>query len=408
MPVFWMPQGPTAPGTLNWSFSGDGKNTIAMGTVEDYGHSVAIQPDGKIIIAGNVGPNSSFTTDFGVARFNADGSIDTTFGTGGKVVIDFSNQDNVKGVGVQSDGKIVVAGQANWASGSWNGWFVTARFNSNGTLDTTYGSSGKFIHAFNTSNDGVSHAVMAPDDKMLLVGSNRAAGCLDNGTLMRITTSGTLDTTFSGDGIEHFCVGGGGGGPHAVDIHTDGSIFLAAREWQGGSDNDAIVMKYTSSGSPDTTFGSSGRVFYSVNTDSWHPYDILVQSDGKVLMSGINYTTSQYWILRYTSAGVLDTTFDGDGILLGTSFPATRMLQQSDGKILLVAGNGNFWLQRRNTDWSLDSTFGTGGNATADFYGSNDVGTCMLLDSSNTLIVGGHAYVDATAGYDFAVAKFNR
>src|SRR3954449_3433517 len=189
-------------GALDTSFGGTGLVTQDFGFGDDTGYAVTVQSDGRILVAGTVrGSNGS--TDFGVARFNTDGTLDTSFGTGGRLTTDFATSgtsvDEARAITVDSaTGRIYVAGYTNRGSGND---FAVARYNANGSLDTTYGTSGKVVTNFSTNDQAMAMALQS--DGKLIVGG-MAVGDF---ALARYTTGGVLDTTFAVSGFAHNAIG---------------------------------------------------------------------------------------------------------------------------------------------------------------------------------------------------------
>jgi len=204
----------------------------------DYGFSVALQPDGKIVVAGYAGG------DFALARYNSDGALDTSFGSGGKVTTDFGGSYHPDGfsVALQPDGKIVVAGYAG-------GDFALARYNSDGALDTSFGSGGKVTTDFGGSDAGYSVALQ-PDGKIVVAGY---AG-LDF-ALARYNSDGALDTSFGTGGKVTTDFSGGRDVGYSVALQPDGKIVVA-----GYAGVDFALARYNSDGALDTSFGSGGKV----------------------------------------------------------------------------------------------------------------------------------------------------
>jgi uncharacterized delta-60 repeat protein len=180
-----------AEGDLDTTFDSDGKVTTAIGASDNEAYSVAIQSDGKIVAAGSSKNGSNY--DFALARYNTDGTLDTNFGTGGKVITAIgSSTDVAESVAIQSDGKIVAAGFSNNGS---NNDFALVRYNTNGTLDTTFDSDGKVTTAIGSANDAAYSVAIQSDGKIV------AAGFSNNGSnndfaLVRYNTNGSLDTSF--------------------------------------------------------------------------------------------------------------------------------------------------------------------------------------------------------------------
>ena len=225
-------------GTLDTNFSDDGKATTNFGS----GHCVVMQGDGKILVAGSESNDSG--NDFALARYNSDGSLDTTFSGDGKVTTDFGEgDDHGYSVVMQPDGKIIVAG----FDFNYSGDFVLARYNADGTLDTTFSDDGKVVTDFGGDDYGFS-VVMQPDGKIIVAGLRSF-----DFAVARYNSDGTLDTTFSGDGKVTTDFGGYDGG-YSVVIQADGKIVVAGSSGFSNfiSSADFALARFNSDGSLDT------------------------------------------------------------------------------------------------------------------------------------------------------------
>jgi uncharacterized delta-60 repeat protein len=323
------------------------------------GNAVAVQADGKIVVAGAAMGTDVYCNDWGgclaLARYNTDGSLDTGFGTGGTVITEVGFEDGSEGFAVvlQPDSKIVVAGSAIW------GGFVLARYNSNGSLDTGFGWGGYVTTSFTTfteDNRGYGHAVaLQPDGKIVVAG------------------------------------------------YTNGSSYIA-------------LARYNSDGSLDTGFGDGGKVMSDFDKcNGVEGYAMALQSDGKVLVAGdcepINNNNEAFLLVRYNSDGSLDTGF-GNGGIVTTDFSWNEdeghaVMLQADGKIVVAGGmstypnNIDFELARYYSDGSLDAGFGKSGKVTTDFFGRDDYGYAVALQGDGKIVVAG------SSGGDFALARYN-
>ncbi|MGF1936166.1 MAG: DUF4347 domain-containing protein [Nostoc sp. ChiQUE02] len=312
-------------GSLDTSFNSDGKVTTDLGLLAvDIGYSLAIQADGKILVAGTNG------TDFALARYNSDGSLDTSFSSDGKVTTGFGlTIDIAHSTTVQADGKIIVAGTDGTD-------FALARYNSDGSLDTSFSSDGKVTTDLGllAVDIGYSTAVQA-DGKIIVAG-------VSNGdfALARYNSNGSLDTSFSTDGkvTTDF-------GLLAIDIvyslvvQADGKILVA-----GESNGDFALARYNSDGSLDTSFSTDGKVTTDFGLlPNEIAYSLVVQADGKILVAGVS--NNDFALVRYNSDGSIDTTFDNDGKVstdlgLLTLDIAYGLVQQPDGKIIVAGTDG--------------------------------------------------------------------
>jgi uncharacterized delta-60 repeat protein len=277
-------------GSMDSSFSGDGKAFADFG-VATVTFAGKVQSDGKIVVAG---PAFLATKQFAVARFNADGSLDTSFGSGGKITTNF-------GIGlghepqallIQPDGKIVVAGLAS-------GQFLLARYNSNGTLDTSFDGDGKVVHNTGHTFGGISDIALQPDGKIV------AAGGGTIGLVARYNSDGSLDASFGASGVfQHPSLSSY---ITEVGLQSDGRIVLT-----GGPDWRA--SRLNTDGSLDTTFAGTGSVLVAPSAAA---FGLLVQPDDKIVMVGNDANPgssgpgTKFISARRNSDGTFDATWGG-------------------------------------------------------------------------------------------------
>jgi uncharacterized delta-60 repeat protein len=356
------------PGSLDPTFDGDGMVTTDFGSYE-VAKSVAIQTDGKIVAAGYYD-----STRFALVRYNTDGSLDTTFGSGGKVITQIGDHSVAHSVAVQTDGKIVAAGFSY--NGSY-GDFALARYNADGSLDTTFDGDGKVTTPIGASDDIAYSITIQTDGKIVAAGSSYNGQNRDF-ALVRYNPDGSLDTTFDGDGkvTTDF-------GPydeaHSVAIQSDGKLVAA-----GTGSHSIALARYTIDGSLDASFGSGGIVSTqvvgadagSLTLQSINGVEKIVTASGGCESS----SNCGFVLVRYNANGTLDTTFGGDGKITTDFGPfedkANAVAIQSDEKIVAAGimpyapySNGfgyynHFALARYNPDGSLDTSFDGDGKVT--------------------------------------------
>ena len=320
-------------GHLDPEFGGDGLVTTNFAKRQDAASAVAIQADGGIVVAGS----GSLTTRDGyvaLARYNADGTLDGSFGDGGLIRANpTTGDDYASDVTIQADGQIVVAGTIG------AGKFAVLRFDPDGTPDATF------------SGDGVVKTDIAPGyDYASAVaidagGNIVVAGTSGDGSFaaVRYTSDGTLDTTFDGDGVVTTDLTEGYDSANSVAIDADGNVLLAGEagfccEYTGSFG----LVRYETDGTPDPTFGGGdGIVITNFTRTDDSARDLAIQANGKIVAvgtEGFNGAHSRFALARYTSDGVLDPTF-GDGGRVVTAFSkgfdsASSVAIQSDGKIV--------------------------------------------------------------------------
>ncbi|SEC81922.1 DUF11 domain-containing protein [Streptomyces sp. TLI_105] len=303
-------------GSLDPTFGGDGVVTTDFGTNNDEGMALALQADGKIVAVGgstDIAGNGTWAT----ARYNADGSLDTGFGDGGRVLtdIDVDTIDIAYAVAVQPDGRIVAGGAS---FGEW----TLVRWNSSGTLDPGFGGDGIVITDFGpTCCHILSDLAVQPDGRIV------SAGHADGLALTRHNPDGSLDTGFDGDGR----VVSGTGAAEGVALQSDGKIVAAGKEG-----NAFLVTRFTTAGAPDPGFDGDGRLTTLFGPEDGGAYDVTVQPDGRIVAAG-DYGGDMA-LARYNTGGGLDTGFSGDGKVTtdfgGPHDRATQVALQSDGKIV--------------------------------------------------------------------------
>jgi len=355
-------------GTLDTSFGGGtGKLTTDFG-YEDAGLCTIIQSDGKILVIGESAINGGSYGKCIIARYNIDGSFDTSFDGDGKVITNFLDGLNVDGFYttdaiLQSDGKILIVG-GGYQSG--NSLVTLFRYNSNGSLDSSFGNNGMVItpsiSGLNSSD--FPYGVVQQADEKILVAVRSADNV--NITLILYNIDGTVDTSFNAasvevTGLKENDIDGG------LVLQVDGKILVS-----GSSHGNIVLLRYNSNGTLDNTFNGSGNVVTDLGGDDGVGA-ITLQTDGKILVSG--YSNNDLALLRYNTDGTPDTHFGNTGIALtnigsdslhGITFAGWGITVQSDGKIIVSGeSNGDFAVVRYNTDGTLDASFDGASDTTA-------------------------------------------
>lgn len=389
------------PGSLDDIFGTNGKVITDFGTFHDRGYSVAIQPDGKIVIAGE--SNNGSDRDFAIARYNTDGTLDDSFSAGGKVTTDFGmSEDYGKSVAIQEDGRIVVAG---YSSNGTDDDFALARYNTNGGLDSSFGGDGKVTTDFGTGHDDGNTVAIQSDGKIVVAGSSDI-----DLAIARYNTDGTLDNSFGLDGKVTTAFGTGSDRGRSVAIQPDGRIIVAG-DADNGSDIDLALARYNTDGTLDNNFGLDGKVITDFGAGHDYGRSVAIQPDGKILIAG--ESNFDFALARYNTDGTLDNTFGTDGKVttdFGSYYDAGNSVAiQPDGRIVVVGFmlNGpdrDFALARYNTDGTLDSNFGLGGKVTTALGTSDDYGYSVAIQPDGMIVMAG--FSGSTTGSDFAVARY--
>jgi len=416
------------PGDLDPAFGTGGLVTTQFGSGDSYGFAVALQADGKIVVAGRAYNGSDY--DLALARYNSDGSLDTSFSGDGEVTTDFGSGDDWgHAVAIQpADGKIVVAGTASY-NGS-NADFALARYNGDGSLDTSFSGDGKVTTDFGSGIDCIYAVEIQPADGKIVVVGDASNGSNFDFALARYNSDGSLDTSFSGDGKVTTDFGMGDDSGMAVAIQpADSKIVVAgyAYKFSGFHGNfDFALARYNGDGSLDTSFSGDGKVTTDfVNSVDEEGEAVVLQADGKIVVAGYSQDFSDspfdndFTLARYNSDGSLDTSFSGDGKVTtdfnGDNDSAYAVALQADGKIV-VAGQANnvsdfaydidFALALYNSDGSLDTSFSGDGKVTTDF-GDWDYGFAVALQPDDgKIIVAGYSGSPYANNGDFALARY--
>ena len=391
-------------GVLDTTFSQDGRVLTNFGGGDEWGRAVAIQPDGRLVIAGYTFTGSS--NDVVVARYHPDGSLDTSFSGDGKVSTDWNYKDDYAwAVALQSDGKILVAGYA-WDTDTN---FFLLRYNLDGSLDTTFDGDGKLVTNFLGSDEGRALVVQA-DGKILVAGHKYTSGSADF-ALARYNPDGSLDASFSADGMQTVDFSGGIDYGYAIALQGDGKILVAGAS--KGLNYNIALARCNADGSLDTTFDGDGKLTTDFSAGEDRADDLALQSDGKIIAAGYaTGVTRDFALARYNADGSLDTAFDGDGKLTtdfaGNPDLALAIELEAGGKIVAVGYNDNpanddFALARYNADGSLDSTFSGDGLLVTDLAGGDDSAYGLALLADGRLLAVGAGYLNKS---DFAAARY--
>jgi uncharacterized delta-60 repeat protein len=378
-----------ADGSLDASFGEGGRQTTEFGAFTGGASAVELQRDGKIVVAGGGG--------FAMARYEADGSLDVTFGEDGKQTTDFEDGPPfATDMALDGDGGIVVVGgQAR---------FSIARYGSDGILDPVFSEDGRQTAEFDGSDSAKAVAIQ-PDGTIVAVGTN-GFGCLAGG---RLAPDGSLLASFGDDpGQNADCDGLFRFGVGAV-VQPDGKIVaVGASSSQADGYSDFFVARYDPDGSLDPGFGDDGVQTTNFGVASIDvPLDVVLQPDGKIVVAGQTdpqdeTSRSAFALARYNVDGSLDVNF-GDGGKQVTQFEggsavAHGVALQQDGKIVAVGETGgDFAVVRYNPDGSPDGAFGSGGQQTTEFgdyteFGEYAIATDVALQADGRIVVVGAGY----------------
>lgn len=415
-----------ADGDLDLTFGDAGKVVTDFNNSNDWLSRIAVQPDGKIVAIGDTFPSRRGA----LARYNPDGTLDATFGNGGKVITVASVRESASGLLLLPDGKIMISGSIS-VPNDFDTSFVLLRFNSDGSVDPTFGNGGTVMTNINNDYDAAYALALQSDGKIVAAGKrgiqfNPTEQRKGNVALARYNPDGSLDTTFGNGGkvVNDF---GQGLESYAIDvtIQPDGRIIIA-----GESAYAFLVARYNSNGTLDTTFGNGGFREINFGDLSWdHARDVLLQPDGKIIVVGtaeIDTPYNSFAVARFNPDGSLDQSFGNGGkVVMLNEGDLDAGALQSDGKLIALGSDATFsangaldttfggggtsslQLLRFNTDGSLDTTFGSGGTVTTTFGGSVAEGRDLAIQVDGKILAGGITSSDPYFNNsDFALARY--
>ena len=398
------------PGELDFSFGTDGKvTTDIISAKNDVARASTLQSDGKILVAGET--NNSTVTVFSLVRYNLNGSLDSTFGAGGKVTTEIIDGFSyVTAVAVQSDGKIVVAGYVE--NGRSYDDFALIRYESNGSLDISFGSNGKVITDIGNGNDQIQGMILQPNGKILVSGKS-GVGDFADVVIARYESNGVLDSSFGVNGVVITTLVSGDDFANDLLLQPDGKIVIAGSVFNG-SNLDFLIARYGTNGELDNTFGLGGVVTTDFAATDDVATSLAIQTDGKLLVGGSTggYFFFNFALARYNSDGSLDNAFSEDGktttrISILDSINDISILRSG---MIVVAGSSyntsdeDITIAQYNTTGSLNTTFGSGGIIKTSIGASDDSVNSMNIQTDGKIVVAGMS--NNGTNDDFAVVRY--
>ncbi len=373
-----------ANGILDQSFASGGKSVTDFGTSGEIAHSVVIDSAGRIVVAGN-------SNGYAAIRYNANGSLDTSFSDDGKQLIQIGSQSSGRMLALQGTDKLIMVGQGS--AGGDSRHISLVRLNLDGSLDYSFGNGG-IVETYLVS--WPNHMEVRPDGRILL-GLSYASAAF---TLVQFLPSGSYDTSFGGQGTgqttTRFGLGRDDG--YAVATLDDGNILLAGR-----SSGQLALLRYDAAGTQDRTWGGAGALLRTFNSRPSYASGIVVQPDKKILLAASDDIYA-FGIVRVNPDGSLDTSFSGDGMATASRgiVPTTgeAVALQTNGSIVMVGSSGgDFAVTRFLADGRQDTSFGSGGWTVVDMGGADKAAVVAL--QGGKIVVAGHS------DDDFAVLRLN-
>jgi uncharacterized delta-60 repeat protein len=400
-----------ADGSYDDSFGEGGFSQAAnLSLSGTRGSSAALQSDGKIVATGETDWNINTLTDFGLVRWNTDGTLDASFGTQGMVTTNFGYWEEGMIVRVQADGKILVAGETDINSVTY---LAFARYNSDGSPDSSFGFNGKHVNPIFSDVELIDMELTA-DGKLMVLGDKSGPEFV----LARFLSTGPIDVGFTTDGFEEY----DWGGPEypfmdVMEIQSDGKLVLGGTI-SNGVNYDMLVARYNANGTIDNTFHGDGKQTTHIGGHE-DVFDLAIQPDGMIVAAGRVYyfdLPTVFALARYETDGDLDETFGVQGTQI-TSFggyegaSATTVALHSDGDITAAGRAFNNF----NGDVAI-ATYDVQGLRDVDGYPVQQV-TAFYADDGATILLASAVQTDGKlvgAGYvwngfdfDFLIARFN-
>ncbi|HYV92540.1 MAG TPA: T9SS type A sorting domain-containing protein [Chitinophagales bacterium] len=416
------------PGSLDVSYSSDGKVTTDINSdfENDDANSIVLQPDGKIVAVGSFETNTNYS-DFAVVRYNTNGSIDNSFG---QVVTEVSGnyqEDAAYAAAIQTDGKIIAAGITchTWLYDVYHE-FALVRYNTNGTLDSNFGDNGIVKTSFGLLADAYANSVVIQSDGKIILGGYKKYNYLNHDfILVRYNTDGSVDSSFGDEGIVITSFGDYTDSyGRSLALQANGKIVMVGSSYDSNNSPNYAIARYNTDGSLDSSFSADGLLTFDFDGESDEAHAIAIQTDGKMVVAGYSrldsaqLTQNNFSIARIDTDGTLDVSFSGDGKNV-TDFNsqndhAACIAIQNDNKIVVGGysryGDQDFELARYNSNGTIDLSFGSLGKVTTSFFPnySGDEAYSVVIQSDGKIVLAGFT-VATDYNYDlhdFALARY--
>ncbi|RZJ65974.1 MAG: T9SS type A sorting domain-containing protein [Flavobacterium sp.] len=406
-------------GSLDATFGTGGQVITSINTGADKAFGVALQADGKIVVAGMT-TNATTGKDFAVVRYNWNGSLDTTFGTGGIVTTDvqLGSEDEANSIAIQADGKIVLAGYSDDGSQKKG---ALVRYNTDGSLDTSFNTTGKVVTSFEGTTQACNISVVkihALTGNIIVGGNTMTTTTKAKPVVARYTSAGVLDTTFNTTGIrlmwlnnldQQYLMN-----VEDLTVQTNGKITAVgwrdfpSQPWS----NNGWAGRINANGTMDTTFDTDGANDFNGSFNGNDKiFSMFLKSDNTIVAAGSSDISAQnyaFTIFEIASTGALGASANQEAVsfnALHTSM-AYRVQQDVSGRFVMAGSTGNtttrsFALSRINADYTIDNTFDADGKVTTNFS-ANAMSEAfdMTIQTDNRILAVGYT------GNDFALARY--
>jgi uncharacterized delta-60 repeat protein len=382
-------------------------------------NDIAIQPDGKIVVGGNT--HLAGISYFTLVRYNIDGSLDNTFGNAGKVITTLKHRSTISSITIQMDGKILAGGSVYGSGMSYltDSGYSVVRYNANGGLDSSFGVNGITLIKMSNGLGYLKKLLVKPNGKIVTAGFVNTMTFQYMPALVQLNTNGTLDSSFGTNGkVEGYI-----NDIEAITdmaIANDGKIIASAQIRNSPYYGDFALMGFLQNGHLDSSFGTNGVVKTDFNNNA--PYktenatSLIRQADGSIIMAGYNYTSpATFALAKYKANGSLDSAFGVDGKvitpILNTNGYAHDVLADHSGN-LFVSGYAiqsqvkrDFAVAKYFFNGRIDSSYGRNGIDTTEFFGFSDIAYASALQPDGKIVLVGQAGIDSNR-YSIALARY--
>lgn len=383
---------------LDPTFGNGGVVSISLASSLDAATCMALQPDGKIVVGGTYASTPDHA-DFLVARYEADGSLDPDFGNGGWNILDHGLYDVVNDLALQPDGGIILVGTTQGAGTDK----VMMRFTTSGQLDPTFNGTGFLIIDDSFQEDQLNGVAVQSDGKIVAVGQG-FDGSKDVFYICRLNADGAFDTSFGGTGEVEHTISGDNCRAHDVAIMPDGRIVSVGTSYSDATTKfDAVAVCYLADGTLDNSFDGDGKAIFVWSFLDDIALAVVVQPDGKVVMGGTESEAgpnTRVTVSRMNADGGHDLDFGANGTMrTWTGIAATRcgaLALDADGRIIVAGAAAASGVARRSyvcrlaaEDGALDPDFGSGGELFHPEIGPNEETPSVAVQPDGRIVVAG-------------------
>lgn len=399
-------------GSLDLNFGSNGIASIDFpSNFDDRGQCVLVQPDGRILMAG--GSYQANGVKFAIARLMTNGTLDNTFGTSGRATAQAGSPPNLDDIiyamALQPDGKIVAAGRTFATGLGYRA--VVLRFNANGTIDNTFGTNGIRVDDIAPGNEDCYYGVAVQADGKIVAGGLAKSSSDFDVVVARYNANGTPDATYGTNGFAILDIGGVDNRGSAMVLQPDGKVVVAGTHGNPAVDSDFLLARFTTTGAPDATFGTGGSVISAFSPSTDWAYGLALQPDGKLVAAGMvtNGAAANVGVARYLTNGTLDTTFDGDGLAINAfsaACYARAVAVLPDGRIV-TGGNTllSMLIVMFNANGSPDLNFSFDA-VESPVLGGNAFGYSVAVQADYKVLLAGQA-IQGAAQNNFMVMRYH-